>query len=103
MEDYRAVNIIIPYSCNKSTQLQLSQENQAMLELQCIKGGPVYLFMGSLTIAECEAQLTGQINYDLAAAVGQNAFCKVPGNTGVVTVYSPTAESIGHIRLIVQP
>jgi hypothetical protein len=75
-----------------------------MLELQCVKGGPVYLFRGARNLEECEAEIGGQnANFDLAAVVGQNAMMKVEGNVGTMTAYSPTAESIGFVRLIIQP
>lgn len=101
---FLSTNIILPFTTNKSKQLQATQENPGLLELQCVKGGPVYLFKGALTLAECEAEIAGEnANFDLAAAVGQNATTKIDGNTGTLTVYSPTAESVGFVRLIIKP
>lgn len=99
-----STNIVIPFTANKIDQFQATQENPGMLELQCIKGGPVYLFKGARSLAECEAEVSGEnTNFDLAAVVGQNAVAKVEGNIGTITVYSPTAETVGFARFIIKP
>lgn len=74
--------------------------NRGYLELQALTGGPIFLFRGSLTAAECEAELKGErVNFALGAAVGQASQMKLEENPGEFTVFS-TKESLGFVRII---
>lgn len=74
--------------------------NRGFLELQALTGGPVFLFRGSLSAAECEAELKGErVNFALGAAVGQASQMKLEENPGEFTVFS-TKETLGFARVI---
>lgn len=84
------------------TKLELKNGKPAHLELQVVKGGPVFLFRGSMTAADIEALLAStnhHAHYLLAAAIGQAAYCVLEENPGPLTIWS-AAESIGHLRAV---
>lgn len=96
---------IYPFAlaAKKPVVLRTRTDRRGYIELQAVENGPVFLFRGTLSAAECESAIEAdKADFHLAAAVGQNACLKMEDSLGDVTVFS-VGKGVGFLKVVSFP